>query len=307
MKVLILGSGGVGGYFGSRLAAINDKVYFIARGKHLDAMRNDGLHVISSLGNEHIKNINVTDCVSDCGVADVIFIAVKLYDTHAAARVIKPAVGPNTLLVSFQNGIIGSEVLTKTYGFERVIGGSASIAARIREPGVVEHIGSMAQLSFGELDTKSSSRTQNLYKLCSKANIDSKISKNINVVIWSKFIFLAAFSGITCIFRQSIGPILNDPVKRSLFRSALEETSAIARAKGIVLSDDLIDKRLNFADGLPDEMYSSMYYDLNNGKPLELFWLSGTVIDLGYKLGIKTPTHQFFVDKLKTYTDGVNK
>jgi 2-dehydropantoate 2-reductase len=304
MKVLIIGCGGVGGYFGSRLAAVNDEVHFIARGKHLRAMQNNGLHVTSSLGNEHIKNINVTDCVSDCGIADVVFVAVKLYHTDVAAEVIRPAVGANTILVSFQNGIIGSEVLTKIYGSEQVIGGSASIAARIIKPGFIEHIGSMALLSIGELDDESSSRTKGLFELCIKAGIDTKISKNINVVIWSKFIFLTAFSGITSAFRQSIGTILRDSAKRSLFKSALEETSAIARARGIALSDDLVDKRLAFADGLPDGMYSSMYHDLNNGKPLELSWLSGAVVDLGFKFGIETPTHQFFVDKLKNYKEG---
>jgi 2-dehydropantoate 2-reductase len=305
MKIMILGSGGIGGYFGSRLAAISDEIHFIARGKHLDAMRNNGLYVTSSLGNKHIQNINVTDCMSYCGIADVIFVAVKLYDTVAAAEAIRPAVGSNTTLVSFQNGISGSDILTDIFGRERVIGGSSSIAVRILKPGVVEHTGSMALLTFGEWDAKPRSRTKDLYDLCIKANINTKLSKNINIVIWSKFTFLAAFSGVTSVFRQSIGPILKNAEKRSLFQSALEETFLIARSSGINLSDDLVEKRLIFADSLPDGMYSSMYYDLINSKPMELSWLSGIVVELGLKLGIDTPSHQFFLDELSDFKDGV--
>jgi len=305
MKILIFGSGGLGGYFGSQLATFNEDVHFIARGEHLDAMQNFGLRVISSLGNTHKKVVNVSDTVADYGIADVVFVTVKLYDTIAAAEAIRPAVGSKTMLVSFQNGVSGAEILSGTYGYERVIGGSSSIAARILKPGVVEHTGSMALLAFGEWDGKARTRTKDLFEACTKAGINVKLSKNINVVIWSKFIFLAAFAGITSTFRQSIGPIFKDSEKRTLFKRALEETLAIARASGVVISDDLVDKRMAFAAGLPEEMYSSMYHDLNAGKRLELPWLSGAVVDFGHEVGIKTPVHQFFVDELNAYVDGV--
>ena len=304
MKILIFGSGGVGGYFGSRLADFNEDVHFIARGEHLDAMRNYGLRVISSQGNTYKEVVSATDTVAGLGVVDVVFVTVKLYDAASAAEAIRPAVGANTMLVSFQNGVSGSDILAGTYGPERVIGGSSSIAARIIKPGVIEHTGSMALLAIGEWDGKLSLRTKNLYEACTKAGIDVKLSNKINVVIWSKFIFLAAFSGITSTFRQPIGLILKDIEKRTLFQSALEETFAIARASGIAISDDLVDKRMLFADGLPEEMYSSMYHDLKAGKKLELPWLSGSVVDLGHQLGIDTPVHQLFVDDLGAFVDG---
>jgi 2-dehydropantoate 2-reductase len=304
MKIMIFGSGGVGGYFGARLAASGEDVRFIARGAHLDAMKNNGLHVTSALGDEHIETVSATDTVTDCGIADVVFVAVKLYDTDAAARAIRPAVGANTTLVSFQNGVSGGPILSDAYGTEHVIGGSSSIAARIAKPGVIEHTGTMALLAFGEGDGQATPRTQNLFDACVKAGIDVTLSDHIDGVIWSKFIFLAAFAGITCTFRKSIGPILEDSEKRGLFRNALEETFAIARARGVTLPDDLVDKRMDFADGLPAEMYSSMYHDLNAGKRLELPWLSGTVVDFGHDLGIDTPAHQSFVDALSSNVDG---
>jgi 2-dehydropantoate 2-reductase len=304
MKIIIFGSGGVGGYFGARLAAIGEDIHFIARGAHLDAMRNTGLHISSPLGDTHVSSVQATDTVDDCGIADMIFVAVKLYDTDAAAEAIAPAVGPNTTLVSLQNGVSGADILARAFGRERMIGGSASIAARIQEPGVIEHTGTMAMLAFGEWDGAPTPRVQGLHDACVKAGIKTTLSDHIDAVIWSKFIFLSTFSGITCTFRQSIGPIREDSEKRALFRRALEETYAIALARGVTLNDDLIDTRMAFTDGLPAEMYSSMYHDLAAAKRLELPWLSGAVVDFGREAGIDTPAHQSFVDALAAYADG---
>ncbi|MBL6947479.1 MAG: 2-dehydropantoate 2-reductase [Rhodospirillales bacterium] len=304
MKIVIFGSGGVGGYFGARLAASGEDVHFIARGGHLKAMREEGLRVKSPLEDAHVAPVTATDTVTDCGVADVVFVAVKLYDTDAAADAIKPAVGPDTTLVSFQNGVSGGDILSAAFGRERVIGGSSSIAARIAKPGVIEHTGTMAMLAIGEWDGLTTPRVQELYDACVKAGIDTTLSDHIDTVIWSKFIFLAAFSGITCTYRQSIGPIREDAEKRALFRAGLEETCAVARARGVSLPENLIDKRMQFTDGLPAEMYSSMYHDLMADKRLELAWLSGAVVDFGRELGIKTPAHQGFVDALAPYADG---
>ncbi len=304
MKIVIFGSGGVGGYFGARLAAIGEEIHFIARGAHLDAMLSGGLHINSPLGDAHIESVRATDTVADCGIADMVLVAVKLYDTDAAAEAIAPAIGPDTTLVSLQNGVSGGDILIRAFGRERVIGGSASIAARIRKPGVIEHTGAMAMLAFGEWDGAATPRTQGLYDACVRAGIDATLSDRIDAVIWSKFIFLSAFSGITCTYRQSIGPIREDPEKRALLRKAHEETYAIARARGVTLPGDLIDKRMEFTDGLPAEMYSSMYHDLAAAKRLELPWLSGAVVDFGREAGIDTPAHQSFVDALAPYADG---
>ncbi|NQV85271.1 MAG: 2-dehydropantoate 2-reductase [Rhodospirillales bacterium] len=304
MKIIIFGSGGVGGYFGGRLAASGEDVHFIARGAHLDALRSGGLHLNSPLGDAHVNPVHATDTVADCGIADVIIVSVKLYDTDAAADAIRPAVGPGTMIVSFQNGVSGADILSKAFGREHVIGGTSSIAARIEKPGTIEHTGKMATLAFGEWGGELTPRTQALLDACLKAGIDATLSDHIDALIWSKFIFLAAFSGITCTYRQPIGPIREDSEKRALFRSALEETYAIARARGVDLPGDLVDKRMAFTDGLPAEMSSSMYHDLAAGKRLELPWLSGAVVDFGHALSIDTPAQQTFVDTLAPFAEG---
>ncbi|MBT3307070.1 MAG: NAD(P)-binding domain-containing protein, partial [Alphaproteobacteria bacterium] len=173
MKIIIFGSGGVGGYFGGRLAAIGEDVYFIARGAHLDALRGTGLYLTSPLGDAHVEQVQATDTVADCGVADVVLVAVKLYDTAAAADSIRPAVGPDTTIVSFQNGVSGADILSDAFGREHVIGGTSSIAARIEKPGTIEQTGKMATLAFGEWDGADSPRTQRLLDACLKAGIDA--------------------------------------------------------------------------------------------------------------------------------------
>jgi len=304
MKIVVFGTGGVGGYFGARLAAAGADIHFIARGRHLEALKAGGLRVNSPLGDVHLETVQAYADPADCGPGDLVMVAVKLYDTDAAAEAIKPLVGPDTSVVSFQNGVLAGDTFSDAYGRERVFGGSASIAAQIEKPGVILHTGAMATLAFGEWDGNRRPRTEALLEWCEKAGIDATLSGNIDAVIWSKFIFLAAFSGITCMFREPMGPIRENPEKRDLFRRALEETDAVARAKGVTLPDDVVDKRMAFADGLPAEMYSSMYHDLMAGKRLELPWLSGAVVDMGRALGIETPAHGEIVDALKAFADG---
>ena len=304
MKIVVFGTGGVGGYFGARLADAGADIHFIARGRHLDAIRTQGLGVKSPLGDIHIENVRASAEPAECGPGDVVIVAVKLYDTEAAAEAIEPLVGPDTCVISFQNGVLAGDTFSAAYGRERVIGGSASIAARIEAPGVIEHTGAMALLAFGEWDGSRSARTEALLEWCGKAGIDVTLSDNIEALIWSKFVFLAAFSGITCPYRAPIGPVRGDSEERALFRRALEETYPIARARGVTLGDDLIDKRMDFTDGLPAQMSSSMFHDLAAGKRLELNWLSGAVVDMGRELGVETPAHAGFVEALASFAEG---
>ena len=304
MKIVVFGTGGVGGYFGARLADAGLDIRFIARGRHLEAIRTEGLNVKSPLGDVHLETVRAAADPAEYGPGDMVIVAVKLYDTDAAAEAIKPLVGPDTTVVSFQNGVLAGDTFSAAYGRERVIGGSASIAAQIEAPGVILHTGTMALLAFGEWDGSRSPRTETLLEWCEKAGIEVTLSDNIETVIWSKFVFLAAFSGITCMFREPMGPIREDADKRDLFRRALIETHAVARAKGVALPDDLAEQRMDFADGLPAEMYSSMYHDLMAGKRLELNWLSGAVVDMGGELGVETPAHAGFVEALASFAEG---
>ena len=304
MKIVFFGSGGIGGYFGARLAAAGEDVHFIARGRHLAAMKSNGLRVNSPLGDVHLETPQATDDPAQCGPADLVVVGVKLYDTEVAAVAIKPLVGPETTVVSFQNGVHAGQVFSDAFGRDKVIGGSSSIATQIQEPGVILHTGTMASMAFGEWDGEESARVVAFLDACKGAGINATISDDINEVIWSKFIFLSSFSGVTCRFRQSIGPIREDAEKLAIYHQALEETFAVAIAKGVNLKTDLVEKRMAFTEGLPVEMYASMYHDLVNGRRLELPWLSGAVVDLGRQLGIETPAHLDFTDALEPFVEG---
>ena len=305
MKIVVMGSGGVGGYFGARLAASGADVTFIARGEHLKAMHRDGLKVLSANGDLTVKPVTVTDDIPSIGHADLVMIAVKLWSTEDVARSIAPLMGPNSTVVSWQNGVVAEDILIKQYGKERVIGGVSNIAALIDAPGVVRHNGTMARLIFAELDGKPSKRIEAFAALCKQANIDHVVSDDINRAIWQKFIFLASFSGMTCATRLSIGPIRSDPETRAMLKAALQEVVAIGRAKGVSLPDDQAEQSLAWADNLPATMVASMLGDLNRGNRLELPWLSGNVVALGKELGVATRVHQFIYTVLKLHADGI--
>ena len=304
MKIVLMGSGGVGGYFGARLAANGADVTFIARGEHLAAMRRDGLKVLSANGDLTVKPVKATDDPASVGHADLVMIAVKLWSTDDAARTIAPMMGPNSAVVSWQNGVVAEDILIKHYGKERVIGGVSNIAALIEAPGVIRHNGTMARLIFAELNGKPSKRIDAFAALCKQATIDHVVSDDINRAIWQKFIFLASFSGMTCATRLSIGPIRTDPETRAMLKAALGEVVAIGRAKGVSLPDDQVEQSLTWADNLPPTMVASMLGDLNRGNRLELPWLSGNVVKLGEELGVATPVHKFIFTVLKLHADG---
>ena len=304
MNIVVMGTGGVGGYFGARLAAAGANVNFIARGEHLAAMRKDGLQVLSGNGDLSIKPVNATDDIASVGHADLVMIAVKLWSTEETVRAVAPLMGPSSAVVSWQNGVVAEDMLIKHYGQQRVIGGVSNIAALIERPGAIRHNGTMARLIFAELDGKTSPRIDAFAALCKQANIDHVVSDDITRAIWQKFIFLASFSGMTCATRSAIGPIREDVDTRALLKAALAEVVAIGRAKGVALPADQVEQSLTWADNLPATMVASMLGDLNRGNRLELPWLSGTVVKLGKELGIAMPVHQFFYSVLKLHADG---
>ena len=304
MKIVAMGSGGVGGYFGGCLAASGADVTFIARGEHLKAIERDGLKILSANGDMTLKPVKATDDPASIGHADLVMIAVKLWSTENAARTIEPLMGPKSAVVTWQNGVVAEDILIKQYGKERVIGGVSNIAALIEAPGVIRHNGAMARLIFAELDGKPSKRIEAFAALCKQAHIEHVVSDDITRAIWQKFIFLASFSGMTCVTRLSIGPVRSDPETRAILKAALNEVVAIGRAKGVSLPDDQAEQSLAWADNLPPTMIASMLGDLNRGNRLELPWLSGTVVKLGEELGVATPVHKFIYTVLKLHADG---
>jgi 2-dehydropantoate 2-reductase len=304
MKIAIMGVGGLGGYFGGRWQASGEDLVFIARGAHLQALRRDGLRITSSLGDLHLPSVRATDRPEEIGPVDIVLMSVKLWDTAVAARSVRPLVGADTAVVSFQNGVGKDEILVRELGEAAVMGGVCYIAAAIGEPGVIVHTGTMQRLVFGEFDGRASARAEALLAACKRAGIDAQISDDIRRVTWEKFVFLVGLSGTTAAIRQPIGPIRGNPVTRALLRDLMAETVAVGRAAGIALAADFADDRLRFCDGLPAEMTSSMQGDLTRGKPLELAWLSGAVSEMGAKLGVPTPANRAIHDVLALYAQG---
>src|SRR5258706_4389610 len=298
MKIAIIGAGGVGGYFGARLQQAGADVGFVARGAHLEALRRDGLKVESPLGNLHLPRVNVTDNAADLGRADIVWLAVKLWDTEAAMRSMSSVVGPDTGIISFQNGVQKDDVLRQAFGEKAVMGGVGYIAAHIDRPGVITHTGTMQRLVFGEYDGSRSARAEALLDACTRGGIDAELSQDIRKAIWEKFVFLVGLSGSTTTMRATIGPIRSNPRTRAFLFDLMRETVAVGRALGVALPTDYADQRLTFVDGLPETMTSSMHHDLNGRKRLEASWLSGSVVQLGDKAGLPTPMNRAVWDVL---------
>jgi 2-dehydropantoate 2-reductase len=304
MRIVIMGAGGLGGYFGARLAAAGNDVAFIARGAHLTAIREHGLRVESALGNLHLRDVVATDDPGTLSPADVVMIAVKLWDTEAAAEAVRPLVRPGTAVVSFQNGVSKDDVLTSILGREAVIGGVGQIGVVIASPGVIRHTGTMAKLIFGELDNTRSSRVEALLDACTAAGIDAEIAENINLAIWQKFAFLVPMSACTASMRSTIGAIRANPQARAFLVDVTREVVAVGRALGVNLADDFVEQRMAFVETLPPQMTASMQGDLARGNRLELPWLSGAVVELGKRTGVPTPLNRAVADILALYVDG---
>lgn len=304
MRVVVMGTGGVGGYFGGRLARAGHEVSFIARGKHLEALRANGLRVQSPLGDFHLPRIEVTDDPAQLSPADVVLFGVKLWDTESAAELIKPVLAEHTAVVSFQNGVVKDDILRRVLGSEHVIGGVCYIAAAIAEPGLIRHTGTLQKLVFGEYDGTRSARVQAFYDACVASGIDVEISDRIEQAIWEKFVFLVGLSGTTSLARTPIGPIRSNSRSRAFLRDVMAEVVAVARAQGIALPEDYADDRLAFADTVSADMSSSMHHDLERGNRLEVRWLSGDVVERGKALGVPTPCNRAIADILAVHSEG---
>ncbi len=304
MRIAIMGSGGVGGYFGARLAHVGFDVTFIARGAHLEAMQRNGLLVESKLGDIRIERPQVTSDPASIGEVDLVLFGVKLWDTESAARAIVPLVGPQTGVVSFQNGVQKDELLRTVVGEGAVMGGVCYIAATIARPGVIQHGGAMQKLVFGEYGNKAPTRVQSLLEACKKAGIDAEISADIRRATWEKFVFLVGLSATTATMHAAVGVVRSHARARAMLHEAMREVVAVGRAEGVALAEDFADNRLAFCDNLPPEMSASMRNDLERGNRLEVEWLSGDVVARGQRLGVPTPINRTVFDILSVHAQG---
>jgi len=267
-------------------------------------MRSDGLRIESPLGDIHLPRVNVTDDPANIGIADIVWLSVKLWDMDAAVRSMRPLMGPDTGVISFQNGVQKDDILRAACGDRAVMGGVAYIATNIDRPGVIKHTGTMQRLIFGEYDGHRSARGESLLEASIRGGINAELSDDIRKAVWEKFVFLVGLSGSTTTMRQTIGPIRSNPRSRRFLSELMRETVAVGRALGVALPADFAEQRLAFVDGLPDQMTSSMHHDLKAGKRLEVSWLSGSVAQLGEQTGVPTPMNRAVWDVLTLHEAG---
>ena len=304
MKIAMMGSGGVGGYYGGRLAAKGYEVSVVARGSHLKAMQENGLTIESGFAPTVVKPVRVTEDPATIGPVDIVIFSVKLWDTESAAHQIKPLIGPDTGVISLQNGVDAEPTLAKVLGAKHVMGGIAQIGSKIGRPGVIEHVGTMQRLSFGELDNSRSKRAEALLEACTSAGITAEISTDILKTIWQKFVFLVGMSSTTTLTRMPVGKFRNNEHARNLLLNIMREVVAIGRKKGVNLDADFADKQISFIDQLPETMTTSMHHDFEKGNRIELPWLAGTAARFGRELGIDTPYCNAVLGGLSIYADG---
>jgi 2-dehydropantoate 2-reductase len=306
MKVIVMGAGGVGGYFGAQLARAGCDVTFIARGGHLAALRERGLTVESAVGPVQSMKVVATDNPAEVAPSDVVMFCVKLWDVESAAQQLPAMLAAGGIAIPFQNGVESHEVLLRVLGPQRVAGGVAQIGAVIKTPGVIGHTGTMARLRVGEFAGGPRAAVEAFVATAKSAGIDIDHTPDINRALWEKFVFLAAMSGVTSLARQPIGVIRADADLRAALADAMRETVAVAAQHGVVFDDGFVGRQLRFVDGLPAEMRSSMLNDLVAGNRLEAPWLAGAVVRMAAAAGIPAPVNSTIYAALKPYLNGAN-
>ncbi len=288
MKIAVFGTGGVGGYFGGRLARAGAEVHLIARGAHLESLRDKGLRVRSVRGDFDLS-LPATDDPAEIGPCDYVFFTVKSFHTRRAAGQLGPLIRPGTAVVSFQNGVDNEDVIARAVGLDHVMGGVAYIFSAIAEPGVIADTGGPATLIFGELDGTRSARAEGLLDECLQAGINAELSENIRAALWLKFAFICGLAGITASVRLPLGEIRATAESWQMFRRIVEEVCAIADAEAVALPPDTVARHIAFAETLEPHGYSSLHFDMTHDRPMELEALHGTVVRLARQHGVAAP------------------
>ena len=299
MRFAIFGTGGVGGYFGGRLAQAGEDVTFIARGLHLNAIKERGLWVESINGDFHIDLTMASADPEKVGVVDVVLVATKAWQVAEAAQQMKPLIGPRTMVIPLENGVNAPDELAAALGQEHILGGLCRISAFIGGPGLIKHVGVQPYIAFGERDGTKSERVERLrlaFARCQGLKVE--VPADIDVAMWDKFVFIAAVSGVGAVTRQPFGGFRAVPESRALLIAALEETTAVARARGVRLPADQVQKTLAIIDNSAPGIMASMHKDILEGKPSELEAQNGAIVRMGRELGVPTPTHEFIYASL---------
>ncbi len=294
MRIAVVGAGGVGGYFGAKLAQAGEDVTFIARGATLDTLRHNGIRVDSILGDFALDRVNATDDASAVGPVDAVLVAVKAWQVAGIAPSLKPLLGSETAVVPLENGIEAPDDLIRALGAGNVLGGLCAIVSFVVEPGHIRHAASDPIVAFGELDNRRSARAERLLLAMRNAGINADIPPDIQRSLWTKFVFITPMSAIGAVTRVPIGIWRDIPETRALATKAVREVIALATAKGVTLAPDALELTMKRYDGLAPESTASMQRDVMEGRPSELEAQVGAVVRLGAALDVPTPVHDVF-------------
>ena len=305
MKIAAMAAGAIGAYYGARMQVAGHDVSYIARGANLEALKTKGLKIESVHGDLHLPKVNVTDKPAEVGPVDIELFAVKLWDTETAAEQARPLIGPNTRLITLQNGIDSVERISRVLGADKTVGGIAYIASNLVAPGHIKQTSQFHHMRFGHGDNHADATLDAFVAAGKEAKLDIELAKNIQKELWEKFIFLTAITGATAALRSGIGPILADPALKVFYRPLMQEAFNVGKAKGVPLDASYIDERIIFAETkTTPTMKGSMANDLDRGGRLELDWLSGKVRELGGPLNIPTPASDTVYTVLKLHRMG---
>jgi 2-dehydropantoate 2-reductase len=299
MRIAVLGSGGVGGYYGALLARAGQDVTFLARGKHLEAIRERGLRIESLHGDFEIRPAQATDDPTRVGAVDLALFTVKSYDLQAIAEAARALFGTHTTALPLLNGLDAADQLSAIIGAEHVLAGLTHISSSIVEPGVIRQVSAVRRITLGEQNGQITPRAERIRDLLSSSGIQVVLTPTIQTALWEKFLFIASISGICCIARQPMGPILSIPETRQLFVDALREVEAVGRAWGVALPPDIVERTLEMSEGFAPETKPSLLVDLEAGRRLELEAMNGTVVRYGYEVSVPTPVHSVIYAALK--------
>lgn len=298
MRIAVVGAGAVGGYFGGRLAKAGNEVWFVARGKHLQALRAHGLHVESPKGDFVVQPVQSTIDPAEIGHVDVILLCVKAWQVLEAAPSLHPMIATETCVLPVQNGVEAPNQLASVLGKKQVLGGLCRIISMVAEPGKIRHLGAEPYVALGELDNRPSERVRKLRETLAAAGIKAEIPPDIQVATWEKFLFISAVSGVGAVTRAPIGVIRRLPETRRMLEQAMQEIFNVGQAHHIALSSEIIRKTVGFIDGLPADGTASMQRDIMEGRPSELEAQNGAVVRLGLEAGVETPLNAFIYHSL---------
>jgi 2-dehydropantoate 2-reductase len=303
MRIVVMGSGGTGGYFGAKLARAGEDVTFVARGAHLAALRAEGLRIRSAVEGEWSVRAPAVERLDGLPPADLVLFCVKSFDTEEAAALIRPVVGPDTGVLSIQNGVDNEEKLVRVLGAGHVLGGAVRVFATIEAPGVIAHTFG-GHLTFGEMDGRETARARALLAACQKASIPAELVGDVTHALWEKYVFLTTHAGMTALTRCPAGVLRAVPEVREVYRRIVTEILAIGRAAGVKLDDGMLEQGFKFLDTVAPNAFSSLHHDLVHGKRLELEALHGYAVRLAERHHVPAPTVFAIYAALLPYRDG---